>query len=628
MESEPNHPPTYSYQPLPEGAHIRLLKLHPGKYGDTIRCHLELLSLKDASGTYESVSYVWGDSSQKRHIVIDDHSFYVGKGLFEALQHFRDPTITRTLWVDAICIQQTNPPEKGRQVNMMGRIYEHGLRTLVWLGPDTSNVAQETTAFLKTTSQTFKDLAAKYGSIAKIPALADDENPISQDVQKWKLFVNFLDLVWFSRGWVMQEVGIAPDVTMHWGDATVRFSDVINVNNSQRYASHLLPVNVMSWHLYDGMNGLFAWYGNEETWRSQLVPSLIEQAEKEVPEPNFVDALIQSSRREFTDLRDHVFALLGHPLAVMGNETIVKADYEVHVDDVFLEVAAKLLKYFIPELVLAVAADMGRRRERDLNSEQSTWVPRYELELETGTLGRPGQWYHAGGRGERLPIDIDTEAKTLSLRGFVFDRITWFSKQIRKPDIELDLLMADPSHHSAIDWLWDDLSSMPCRYRDEQARRDAFTLSLVAGRYRGVLDAEEDVAHHRRIAKAYSEYLASVTTGDETSASDGARGLGDPKLRALARDYEDEFTWTSHDRRFMLTEKGFYAIGPQLLRVGDVVALFPGMMVPFVLRPTDDGESYKLVGSCYMHGVMRGELLEPEDPLDMNCKETQRIVLV
>jgi hypothetical protein len=75
------------------------------------------------------VSYVWGDSEDLRRIIVDGHWFYVTLSLFQALQHFRSETEERTLWADAICIQQTNPPEKGRQVQLMGNYFplmDHG----------------------------------------------------------------------------------------------------------------------------------------------------------------------------------------------------------------------------------------------------------------------------------------------------------------------------------------------------------------------------------------------------------------------------------------------------------------------------------------------------------------------
>jgi hypothetical protein len=45
---------------------------------------------------------------------------------------------------------------------------------------------------------------------------------------------------------------------------------------------------------------------------------------------------------------------------------------------------------------------------------------------------------------------------------------------------------------------------------------------------------------------------------------------------------------------------------------GDVICVIKGARMPFILRPTSAiGESpgyYRLVGCCYIHGVMDGEL--------------------
>jgi hypothetical protein len=52
-------------------------------------------------------------------------------------------------------------------------------------------------------------------------------------------------------------------------------------------------------------------------------------------------------------------------------------------------------------------------------------------------------------------------------------------------------------------------------------------------------------------------------------------------------------------------------------RIGDILCIFHGVSVPFVLAPTTQGR-FKLVGQVYMHGVMDGELvdqLEAEDIL-------------
>ena len=109
-----------------------------------------------------------------------------------------------------------NPREKGMQVQLMGKIYEGSCATLVWLGIDQDGIAVESTDFIRHISGNARTLIDKYGGGDKIPNLSPEENPVSQDKDKWAMYQKFLDHSWFSRTWVMQEVGIAPKVSIHW----------------------------------------------------------------------------------------------------------------------------------------------------------------------------------------------------------------------------------------------------------------------------------------------------------------------------------------------------------------------------------------------------------------------------
>lgn len=44
------------------------------------------------------------------------------------------------LWIDAVCIDQANAPEKGMQIPLMGEIYSRAGRVLAWLGADESRL--------------------------------------------------------------------------------------------------------------------------------------------------------------------------------------------------------------------------------------------------------------------------------------------------------------------------------------------------------------------------------------------------------------------------------------------------------------------------------------------------------
>lgn len=55
------------------------------------------------------------------------------------LKYLRYPDKTRSLWVDAICINQGDIPEKNTQVPRMADIFRLAERVVVWLGAESDN---------------------------------------------------------------------------------------------------------------------------------------------------------------------------------------------------------------------------------------------------------------------------------------------------------------------------------------------------------------------------------------------------------------------------------------------------------------------------------------------------------
>jgi hypothetical protein len=68
-------------------------------------------------------------------IQVNEHTLKITKSLRSALFYLRKSDEPRTLWVDAICINQNDLKERGDQVRNMGEIYSRTSRTVVWLGP-------------------------------------------------------------------------------------------------------------------------------------------------------------------------------------------------------------------------------------------------------------------------------------------------------------------------------------------------------------------------------------------------------------------------------------------------------------------------------------------------------------
>lgn len=128
----------YVYQPLERpDQQIRLLDLFPAQSG-LIECKLRSESLDGStSGSYEALSYCWGSpTASKVCILVDGSSFFVTPNLHAALLRLRSasPSKSRTVWIDAICIDQGNIREKNSQIPLMSQIYSSCQRVVVWLG--------------------------------------------------------------------------------------------------------------------------------------------------------------------------------------------------------------------------------------------------------------------------------------------------------------------------------------------------------------------------------------------------------------------------------------------------------------------------------------------------------------
>ncbi|PVH97245.1 HET-domain-containing protein, partial [Periconia macrospinosa] len=112
---------------------IRILDLLPGSGADPIVAELRPMSL-DNLEAYEALSYTWGTPDNAVGIELNGYRLEAGPNLFAAMTRFRNPTKTRTLWIDALCINQSSIEERTQQVRLMTLIYSKAAKVLVWLG--------------------------------------------------------------------------------------------------------------------------------------------------------------------------------------------------------------------------------------------------------------------------------------------------------------------------------------------------------------------------------------------------------------------------------------------------------------------------------------------------------------
>jgi hypothetical protein len=135
-----------------EGDLIRLLELLPrtwSKSPDFIACRLVIKWLSE-DPKYEALSYTWGTlardipifvvPSPLPHDLVVSEALLVTASLYAALRKLRREQVSRFLWVDQMCIDQSNNTERGEQVLLMDKIYEQSTQTIIWLGKKMSTV--------------------------------------------------------------------------------------------------------------------------------------------------------------------------------------------------------------------------------------------------------------------------------------------------------------------------------------------------------------------------------------------------------------------------------------------------------------------------------------------------------
>lgn len=91
---------------------IRVFQILPGT--GTIRCLMKQVGL-DSERT--ACSYVWGDSEPSHVILINEGLFRVRQNLHDFLLQMRKDNFLEPLWVDALCIDQSNTLERNNQMH-------------------------------------------------------------------------------------------------------------------------------------------------------------------------------------------------------------------------------------------------------------------------------------------------------------------------------------------------------------------------------------------------------------------------------------------------------------------------------------------------------------------------------
>ncbi|KAJ4991734.1 heterokaryon incompatibility protein [Stagonosporopsis vannaccii] len=612
----------YQYDTLPPNKWFRLLCIHPGQHDSPLRCDLISTDL-DAAPCYTALSYVWGDPNNIGHVTCSGIETTVTLSLLGGLRQLQDSERDTLVWADAICINQSDTKEKSSQVNMMGKIYDRATEVFVWLGNDPELMARHAFDALppvnaavvcgthRTWYESDFDFKISQNEDANLPRgrISRDNTGALLNQRQLEAIKTMYKLPWFTRVWVLQEVGLASKATAGWGDHRIDFSEIamfvwfaMNEPDLERRVGEETRA-VIAGCPYNAVYGVWSTYGKANSWIQASRPLKV-WAEHLASQTTIDFVLVLEASRAFsaTDARDHVFAFLGHPCASMPGtgKPLVEADYELELEHLYCLVAKRFAEMSLNFLVQAqsTAEDLA------LQNGFISWVPRWDSSIKEASNAFWEAWDASLRISKQLSYPVHVSGNRLNTSAIIFDAVKYQTNIFGAIDFDPDTKNIGYRIEECWNLTERAAETVPHKYPNKQA------LALACILQCSYIPKNQDVAAHFR--QMVGDFLQACIYWNNKFYME--------KLLPLRLDYQwgvlqhrsfaARFEHYANQRRFFVTKGGYWGLGPAVMQEGDVCAVLLGADVPFVLRPTAEKGTFKLVGQAYIDGVMYGELLQ------------------
>lgn len=573
----------FQYKPLENENSIRIILLLPGEDDAPVECICRHTNLDEPLG-YLGLSYTWGNPKDTLPIILDGHEVQVTENLESALRHIRSTTMAIGYWIDALCINQNDIPERNNQVQLMKQIYEKSNGVIAWLGPEgqDSNLAME--KMMEIQSYHEKGFELKQIMTLSITSGRGVDEPWY--AEPWAALWLLFRRDWWYRVWVAQEAST--------GRTPGRLETRIVCGH--RYATwtalmHTVHVLMM----LAGQPGM-EWLGTFGVAAPSRFNMLKELREKGI-DLQLLTVLHELHQLSATDLRDKVYAALG--MATGLEPGAFRVDYSLPVHEVFTDV---------PRYFLTHGHDLGWLGYCHLLDKEAvvaglpSWVPdwthtEYIATRMPATMhdaeGRTVAVYQASGgmvnpASTSEPLGIIDGGK-LVVQG---TQVGLIKSTLESPDAAGD----EPARNlrdTTVEKSWAPTNPEELYLPTQETMGTAYLRTIV-----GDVKTKGNKAMYRGFAMDWL-LLDSHDSGDTSDYSSAIHSLIEylGPLKAM----------TSH-RRFATLDTGYMGLVPRQAQVGDAVYILKGGHVLYVLRR--NGNSYILVGECYVHGLMDGEGME------------------
>ena len=610
---------------------------------DSIECTLDVVGFEEKS-QYEALSYRWGDP-QGHSVKCNDQTLPVNIGLFYALQRFRLSKQPRLLWVDEICINQDDEQDRIQELQKVHRIYADARYVLIWLGPDSEDSDEAMTFFPRMMSHMANKRSKLEITDPDLPSVSNAAYRTPKIIALNNLFCR----PWFMRVWTLQEATFATMAVVVCGrkelpfalfedfnskceeDQTGIWADTLSSISSAKPADPKKPPRFITAHMHgiSKLKQLRSGRGPRES-----VPTL----------------LYRLRSCEATDARDRIYSMWSF-LPDNYLQILEKPRYgrESTPADLFYQVSKIELVHNLnldylghaglwqhgPDIVLpSWAADWSYRQlTHPLCVLYQDCLLRTNTKLYQASCDLPGS--------ATISAVLETLTVTGKLLGEVTKLASPFTFSTSRDENQGTHTSTPPAHGSAeeravekdfetnVTQLQKQLE-YPIRMFNETTRQIAhcFTTAAQCHPYPQNLDARIATMHtltasltHRGSGPALGATLVRATDEelDELFAaldiavtemnSFNIYGVDKKALKLIGLVRE-----VTRTRRFFVTADRYMGLAPSVAREGDRIAVIYGCSTSFLIRESGGFEAtWRLVGECYVYGLMDGEAVKMED---------------
>ncbi|KAI0188311.1 heterokaryon incompatibility protein-domain-containing protein [Xylaria flabelliformis] len=603
---------TFSYEPLERTQkEFRLLTIFAGREDEALHSRLTHAILSDPAVVYETISYCWGDTSARDSITVNGDTVDVPASTAAALKCMRKAEEPRIVWIDSVCINQTDLDERADQVGMMADIFRSAKGNLVYLGESderTRDAFEMVERLYQEIRRKTSDFSQFHNEIRKhlfTGQYAHDK--LECHLDKGALACIF-ERPWFQRLWIVQEAALAITNTCFCGrDFSISLNVLLRVAIWLCYHWPPLSSRFYDFDALDNVAGLWAAVDDKDS------AAAAEYSYKQT----MTSLLFTANHRQCSEPRDKIFAILSMVDQESENSPEISL-LEIEYRKPCHEVLRDATRYAIQEMVgLRILQEAEHRAtDQDLKLDGCpSWVARIDRPFDEAldAVSLRYNMFHAdadlGTYVDEIRSDFVAH-DVLCVSGFPVSHVIEVSNVFEPGVWENRARVAD---------ILGGLKAMVGKLNDKERKLWSLpdvdipfdmALAMMLGVNRGFQNSSvSDVLEFAALLEKLISCPFEPLKGDENEL------YGNLRLNC------------SH-RRFFTGSDGYIGMAPGCVRAADDIVVLLGSAVPLALRSlkTNDerleGRGFQLLGGVWINGrIMEGDYVKTATELDLPSEQ-------